>query len=70
MKTKLLRKLRNKFYITRMSKGSYIVEGSDESSRYDWSDVPTARSYRRKMILKHARDNFSSYSVWYSKRID
>ena len=70
MKTKLLRKLRSKFYIVRNPYGRYLVEGSEEASHWNWDSIDKAREYRRDMIVKYARYHYSSYSVWYRRKLN
>lgn len=70
MKTKLLRKLRSKFYIKRNVYGFYYVEGSEESSDWDWVSIEEAREHRRKSILRYARYHYPSYSIWYRRKLN
>jgi hypothetical protein len=63
MKTKLLRKLRDKYHIVKHNDGTYMVEGSHEATQIMSKDINEVRNWRRKMILREARDFYHEYSV-------
>lgn len=69
MKTKLLRKLRSKFYIKRNVYGFYYVEDSGETSYWECVSINEARNHRRNMILRYARYHYPSYSIWYRRKL-
>jgi hypothetical protein len=70
MKTKLLRKLRKKFYIRKTNDGFYIVEGSTKSSGKITKDLNEARKIRIDAILYEARTLYDEYSVLKNKRFN
>ena len=70
MKVRLLKKLRQKFYITKTNDGWYVVEGSTNSSEKVTDNLDSARKLRRKHILYEARTIYGSYSVLRKKRFD
>lgn len=66
MKTKLLRKLKKKFQITKDSSGTYYIDVNGWYG-FEFENIKEARSHRRSLILHDARSNYSKYSVLRSK---
>jgi hypothetical protein len=70
MKTKLLRKLRQKFYIIKTNDSYYVVEGSTASSEKITDSLDEARKRRRRFILNEGRTFYHEYSVLRTKRFN
>jgi hypothetical protein len=70
MKVKLLKKLRDKYYITKTNDGWYIVEGSNACSEKIIDSLDNAKKRRRKFILNEARTYYNEYSVLKNKRFN
>lgn len=68
MKVKLLKKLRKRFSIRRLSDGSWQVEGYHYIESKSFKRFIDAKIARREVLLKFARATYYNYSVWYWKR--
>ena len=69
MKTRLLRKLRLKFRITKDTGGTWYINVNGWYG-FEFDNLKEAREERRDLILQEARLNYSKYSVIRTKTFD